>query len=77
MSKRSNEFGTGIPEGVVAPESANNACVGGALIPMITLGIPGDSRHTVCHWSVLRTRLINQSPKNPSRSRLMRRMRSR
>ncbi|MCI8478710.1 MAG: tripartite tricarboxylate transporter permease, partial [Oscillospiraceae bacterium] len=36
-------FGQGAYEGVVAPESANNAAVGGALIPMLTLGIPGDS----------------------------------
>jgi len=43
LSPRPETFGTGIPKGVVAPESANNACVGGALIPMMTLGIPGDS----------------------------------
>ncbi len=36
------KMGTGIPEGVAAPESANNAMCGGALIPMLTLGIPGD-----------------------------------
>ena len=36
-------FGEGTLEGVVAPESANNAAIGGALIPMLTLGIPGDS----------------------------------
>lgn len=36
-------FGEGAIEGVVASESANNACVGGALIPMLTLGIPGDA----------------------------------
>lgn len=36
-------FGQGAPEGLVAPESANNAAVGGAFIPMMTLGIPGDS----------------------------------
>lgn len=41
-SKHPEKFGTGIPEGVVASESANNACCGGALIPMLTLGIPGD-----------------------------------
>ena len=43
LSKKPAAFGTGIPRGVVAPEAANNACVGGALIPMMTLGIPGDS----------------------------------
>lgn len=36
-------FGQGAVEGVVASESANNACIGGALIPMLTLGIPGDA----------------------------------
>lgn len=36
-------FGEGAYEGLVAPESANNAAVGGAMIPMLTLGIPGDS----------------------------------
>ena len=41
-SKHPERWGTGIPEGIIAPESANNAGVGGALIPMITLGIPGD-----------------------------------
>ncbi|MBN9673754.1 tripartite tricarboxylate transporter permease [Roseibium aggregatum] len=43
LSKKPETFGTGIPRGIVAPEAANNACVGGALIPMMTLGIPGDS----------------------------------
>lgn len=41
-SKTPERFGTGIPEGVWAPEVANNASVGGAIIPMIALGIPGD-----------------------------------
>lgn len=42
---RKNEvpFGEGTPEGIAAPESANNAIVGGALIPLLTLGIPGDA----------------------------------
>lgn len=43
LSRSPEKFGTGLPRGVVAPEAANNACVGGALIPMMTLGIPGDS----------------------------------
>ena len=41
-SKRPEAFGEGSIEGVAAPESANNAVTGGALIPMMTLGIPGD-----------------------------------
>ncbi len=42
VSKKSANFGKGEPEGIAAPESANNAVAGGALIPMLTLGIPGD-----------------------------------
>ncbi len=42
---RKNEvpFGEGAVEGLIAPETANNAAIGGALIPMLTLGIPGDA----------------------------------
>lgn len=36
-------FGEGAIEGLIAPESANNAAIGGAFIPMLTLGIPGDA----------------------------------
>lgn len=42
ISKNAADFGTGIPEGVAAPEAANNGVSGGAMIPMLTLGIPGD-----------------------------------
>ena len=41
-SKTPEKFGTGCAEGIVAPESANNATAGGALITMMALGIPGD-----------------------------------
>ena len=41
-SKNKEEFGHGAPEGIVAPETGNNAVSGGAMIPMLTLGIPGD-----------------------------------
>ncbi len=41
--KHPEEFGTGRLEGVAAPEAANNAVSGGALIPLLTLGIPGDA----------------------------------
>jgi putative tricarboxylic transport membrane protein len=40
-SKRGNEFGTGVLEGVAAPEAANNAASMGAMVPMLTLGVPG------------------------------------
>lgn len=36
-------FGEGAEEGIVASEAANNACVGGALIPLLTLAVPGDA----------------------------------
>ncbi len=36
-------FGEGSPEGIIASETANNAVVGGALIPLLTLAVPGDS----------------------------------
>jgi len=43
VTKRPTEpFGRGAIEGIAAPESANNAVTGGALVPMMTLGIPGD-----------------------------------
>ena len=41
-SKTPEAFGKGNPEGIIASETANNAVCGGALIPLITLGIPGD-----------------------------------
>lgn len=43
QSKYPEKFGTGVIDGIVAPETANNASIGGALIPMLTLGIPGDT----------------------------------
>lgn len=42
-SKHPEKFGTGILEGVAAPEAGNNAATGGAMIPMLTLGVPGDA----------------------------------
>lgn len=46
-SKNGDKFGTGEPEGVVAPEASNNAVTGGALIPLLTLGIPGNAATAV------------------------------
>jgi len=43
LTKHPEEFGHGAIEGIAAPESANNASVAGALIPMLTLGIPGSA----------------------------------
>ncbi len=42
MSKHPETFGKGEPEGIVATETANNATIGGAMIPLLVLGIPGD-----------------------------------
>jgi putative tricarboxylic transport membrane protein len=42
-SKTPERFGKGTIEGVVASETANNAGIGGAMIPLLTLGIPGDA----------------------------------
>lgn len=42
-SKYPEKFGTGISDGIVASETANNATIGGALIVLLTLGIPGDN----------------------------------
>ncbi len=42
-SKHPEKFGTGILEGIAAPETANNAATGGAMVPLLTLGIPGSA----------------------------------
>lgn len=42
-TKEPEKMGTGQPEGIIGPECANNAVTGGALIPLLALGIPGDS----------------------------------
>ena len=41
------KFGTGVPEGVAAPETANNAACSGAFVPLLTLGIPGSATTAV------------------------------
>ena len=43
FSKHPELWGTGIPQGVASTESANNGCSGGAMIPLLSLGIPGDA----------------------------------
>ena len=61
-------FGTGVPEGVVAPETANNATVGGALIPTLTLGVPGSPAAAVLlgafliHGMIPGPRLFDERP---------------
>ena len=46
-SRRPEQFGTGVIEGVAAPESANNAASTGALVPLMALGIPGSGTTAV------------------------------
>lgn len=47
VGKRRDKLGTGIIEGVAAPESANNSAATGAMVPMLTLGIPGSATTAV------------------------------
>lgn len=47
FSKNKDKFGTGCLEGVAAPEAGNNAVVGGSLVPLLTLGIPGSATSAV------------------------------
>ncbi|OUS07391.1 tripartite tricarboxylate transporter TctA [Rhodobacterales bacterium 52_120_T64] len=54
-------FGTGVPKGVAAPEAGNNAAAGGALIPMLTLGVPG-SGTTAVLLALLMTLNITPGP---------------
>jgi len=52
-SKHPEKFGTGIPEGIIASETANNAVVGGSLIPLLTLGVPGSPPAAVMYGALL------------------------
>ena len=45
--KRRNELGSGIPEGIVAPQTASTATVAGHMVPLLTLGIPGSGATAV------------------------------
>lgn len=47
FGRRKKEMGTGVPEGVVAPQAAATASVGGALVPLFALGIPGSGATAV------------------------------
>jgi len=46
-SKHPERYGTGIPEGVIAPEAANNGVTSGTLVPMMAIGVPGGSTAAV------------------------------
>ncbi len=53
ISKHPEKFGTGVIEGVAAPEGANNAAAGGAFVPLLTLGIPGSGTTAVLMGALL------------------------
>lgn len=61
ISKNKANFGKGAPEGVAAPEAGNNAAAGGALVPMLTLGVPG-SGTTAVLLALLMTLNITPGP---------------
>lgn len=58
---RNSGFGTGAPKGIMAPEAGNNAAAGGALVPMLTLGVPG-SGTTAVLLALLMTLNITPGP---------------
>lgn len=68
ISDRDGTFGKGDPRGVAAPEAGNNAAAGGALVPMLALGVPG-SGTTAVLLAVLLSMNITPGPllftKNP------------
>jgi putative tricarboxylic transport membrane protein len=67
-SKHPELYGTGIPEGVIAPESANNGVTSGTLVPTLALGVPGGSTAAVMmivlqyHGMVMGPRLFASNP---------------
>jgi putative tricarboxylic transport membrane protein len=67
-SKHPELYGTGIPEGVIAPEAANNGVTSGTLVPMMALGVPGGTTAAVMmivlqyHGMVMGPRLFINDP---------------
>ncbi len=61
VAKDRDSFGKGNPRGVAAPEAGNNAAAGGALVPMLTLGVPG-SGTTAVLLALLMTLNITPGP---------------
>jgi putative tricarboxylic transport membrane protein len=53
FSRRPEKFGTGVIEGVAAPEGANNSETGGSLVPLLTLGIPGSATAAILLGALL------------------------
>ncbi len=68
FSKHPEKYGTGYPDGLIAPESANNGVTAGTLIPLLTLGIPGGATAAIMlvvmqyHGVVLGPRLFALQP---------------
>jgi putative tricarboxylic transport membrane protein len=67
-SKHPEKYGTGVPEGVIAPEAANNGVTSGSLVPMLALGVPGGTTSAVMmivlqyHGMVMGPRLFQTNP---------------
>jgi putative tricarboxylic transport membrane protein len=67
-SRHPERYGTGIPEGVIAPEAANNGVTSGTLVPTLALGVPGGSTAAVMmivlqyHGMVMGPRLFATNP---------------
>ena len=67
-SKHPELYGTGVPEGVIAPEAANNGVTSGTLVPMMALGVPGGTTSAVMmivlqyHGMVMGPRLFQTNP---------------
>ncbi len=67
-SKHPELYGTGVPEGVIAPEAANNGVTSGTLVPMMALGVPGGTTAAVMmivlqyHGMVMGPRLFQTDP---------------
>lgn len=57
--KDREKFGTGDPRGLAAPEAGNNAAAGGAMVPMLTLGIPGSGTTAILLGALM---LFNVTP---------------
>jgi putative tricarboxylic transport membrane protein len=68
FSKTPEKYGTGFPEGLIAPEAANNGVTAGTLIPLLTLGIPGGATAAIMlvvmqyHGVVLGQQLFAMQP---------------
>jgi putative tricarboxylic transport membrane protein len=53
VSKNPEKFGTGVPQGLSGPEAANNSVIGGSLIPLFSLGIPGSGTTAIILGALL------------------------